>query len=559
MNTDLNNTSHHWETKVWDIPHSAITEECKNEVQKILSNTTTQKILTPVNVENELSPYVREFYKTFASIGINSDNFVSSCDLKNMSNDEYSYRNYEDNYKMWLWKKLFLTKSEIKSKSIEDIDNLASNFISLALQHIQHDYRKIPHKQQWLVESEYFSYIHDLAEKKTVWDYLKLLLDLEKRRKALLEEQKLKPESSINFEWALNEIKKAKFEIQRVLWLALLYIDREKTHAHQHTKEDTDFIIKKLEEIIKPTGINNNRIDGWKPLYHLTHDTTHYWHKNNQWEYVFSSHSHSGNEKIIFSWLTISGKYREFSKTKKEIPILHSCFRDQKGAYSSVTKLLRKKLTSFEEIPDNKWFLFVVNDFKEGEALLKIIGNELGTLQSSWIEEPEYMQKAWNEDTNSCYNSLKGRIKIPYKGLLIKSFFTLIDDLLKGITLNKESAQKLKALLSSLDEKEDIPDTILAEVEKIIETSQPNQDFRKTFNDLKSKFKNKEYNIIIEIQIFDIQNYMKAEIDTESLAHHDHYKDRQFAKSLPILFPPDIYWKEEVWQIVEKLLWKIPN
>jgi hypothetical protein len=31
----------------------------------------------------------------------------------------------------------------------------------------------------------------------------------------------------------------------------------------------------------------------------------------------------------------------------------------------------------------------------------------------------------------------------------------------------------------------------------------------------------------IEIQIFDMQNYFKAEIDKESPAHHDHYKKRQ--------------------------------
>lgn len=57
------------------------------------------------------------------------------------------------------------------------------------------------------------------------------------------------------------------------------------------------------------------------------------------------------------------------------------------------------------------------------KKLLKIMENELWTVETSWNEEPIYMREGWNKNTDSSYNCLKARIRIPYKWKIIKGNF----------------------------------------------------------------------------------------------------------------------------------------
>jgi len=97
----------------------------------------------------------------------------------------------------------------------------------------------------------------------------------------------------------------------------------------------------------------------------------------------------------------------------------------------------------------------------------------------------------------------------------------------------------------------------IAQIEALLAKDLGESDFVKNlFNDLKSKFKNKEYNIEVEIQIFDIHNYMKAEVDENSPAHHNYYKDRQVVDTIPKYFPPSVYGEENIRGLISKKMTK---
>lgn len=63
----------------------------------------------------------------------------------------------------------------------------------------------------------------------------------------------------------------------------------------------------------------------------------------------------------------------------------------------------------------------------------------------------------------------------------------------------------------------------------------------------------KKYSMEVEIQIFDKQNFMKAEIDEESTAYHWKYKSTQWMETLPIYFPTEIYWDATRKVLMEEL------
>jgi len=68
---------------------------------------------------------------------------------------------------------------------------------------------------------------------------------------------------------------------------------------------------------------------------------------------------------------------------------------------------------------------------------------------------------------------------------------------------------------------------------------------KRTIRYLKNRIKKWNYNLKVEIQVFDIQNYIKAEIDPKSPAYHWTYKNNQRNLDVwPILFPAEIYWEE---------------
>lgn len=154
------------------------------------------------------------------------------------------------------------------------------------------------------------------------------------------------------------------------------------------------------------------------------------------------------------------------------------------------------------------------------------------------MKEPVHMNQWWNSNTNSKYDSIKAILKVPYKWKLIKKFFADIEILLKQNSRLKNELEKLK--IKNKPEKK-----LLEELEKLIKTEN-NEWIKVLFNTLKSNLWKKEYNVEIEIQIFDVNNYFKAEVDTESPAHHDHYKKRQILDWLWCYFPFEVYWAKRL-------------
>ena len=192
-------------------------------------------------------------------------------------------------------------------------------------------------------------------------------------------------------------------------------------------------------------------------------------------------------------------------------------WRVAKNWFSTLEKFLRKDHVSMKQILDEKWFMFVVDNYSEWKKLLKILENELWTLRTSWVEEPVFMSENWNENSNSDYNSLKWILKIPYKSKKINKFFNLI---------------------------EKIP--WIRKMEKLFPL----------FKDLKEKFYDKKYFIEVEIQVFDKENYMKAEVDKTSPAYHWDYKVKQEIKNIPLYFPKEIYWEESLKKVIKNNLSK---
>ncbi len=530
-------------------------EQVKGETDEILTKKSKYKLLQPITKNNVISDpsYLREFLKTFISIGINDDTIASSNVLENIRNieNQASMYNFSKNYKEWLGKKLFLSEDEIEQKSVEDVDNQALKYVNYAIKHIDKHLSNFSPEEQKLLKSEYFTQIHNGETPKTVFNLLKLWNTLRVRKNKLLKEEALPTNRWINYKNIYKQIDIASFEIQRIFALTLLYIDREKNQNYQHTTEDIDFIIKKLTTIVASPVLNDGIIDMENPLYHLVHSKTMYWTKENNTYILWETPTDSEENAIQMDSIRLKWKTRNFKKHNLEVEVLHIASRMKKWPFSAVDKVVRKDFDSFNQIMDHKGFIFVVENFNEGKKLLKIIENELGTLQSSWIEEPVFMSNSGNENTNSHYNSMKWIIKIPYKWKLIRDFFEHLEshfrnnsELLKRINLIKSTC--LQNRNPTIETIERLLDIELREWTKV----------KELFRDLKSKFNSKEYNIEIEIQVFDVQNYMKAEVDKNSPAHHEHYKNRQIIYTIPKYYPPEIYGEKTIRNLIDQKLKK---
>ena len=521
-------------------------------------------LLRPLNWENKIKGLWFDLYKTMLSFWIKIDEIKTSDDLYDAWLETNSIDNYLSNYKHWIWKKLFLTDDEINNKKVEDIDNIARPYIDSAIKSIENSQNiaGISKDTRTTLRSEYFEEIHYWNNITVFW-LLKLFYKYKIRESKAKYEQIHNPREWMNYENILNELKLAFFEIQRILAITVLHIDREKNQIYQHTNEDIDFIIKKLEEI---TG--NNILQDWlfsieKPLYHMTDNKKFYWSKTKDWKYYIKDEKWNYIDKslteeeikkieenlqindieINFDTIVIEWRSRNYQKDESSVNVLNICSRMNKSAFSSVDKFLRKKYTTFNQIMDHKGFMFVVNDFNEWKKLLKIMENELWTVETSWNEEPIYMREGWNKNTDSSYNCLKARIKIPYKWKIIKEFFDLLDIYLKD---NQDLLRKLKNIV---DKNKDID---FSNIENIIEDElKSNLNLRKLFNNLKSKFRKKEYYIEIEIQVFDTENYLKSEIDRTSPANHLYYELRRSLDVFWIYHPIEIYSE----QVIKKA-WK---
>ncbi|MDD4151294.1 MAG: hypothetical protein PHR68_01650 [Candidatus Gracilibacteria bacterium] len=518
-------------------------------IKEIISRKAENKIF---RIDNDKT-YINEFLQTFVAIGINNQR-INYSNLSNLGNKEKSYKNYEENYKNWLGKKLLLGKEDRKEKSVEDIENIARLYITSAIEHIKEFTKIFKEDELNNLKSEFFETIHTTgSEQKTVYQYIEMLFSLEKSKKDLLKRSEY-IKNPAKFETFIKNIEIGKFEIQRLLGIALLYLDREKNHVHQHIEEDVSFIIGKLLEIVPESEKNdfvklNTSVD--RPLYPYVNTYNKYWKKTNN-GYIYKNSNKKGYKLLKMDGLLISGEYRDYNEKKVDVELKHISIRGKKSGFSSIEKLIRKGFSTFNEILDQKGFIFVVENFDEGKKLIKIIENKLGTLRSSWVEEPKNIGKCGgNNFTSSDYDCMKGIIKIPYKGKLIKHFFDILDShmnlLDKGL---KDSFMELKSTINGLNiENEENFEKLEYFFGKLND-----KNILNIYHELKSKFKEKSYNIEVEIQIFDMENYMKAEIDKNSPAYHGKYKMRQLTENIPIYFPKELYGEKNIKHPISRIV-----
>lgn len=483
-----------------------------------------------------------EFLKAFILIWANkfeSIDDLKNKDLKTKDKDDkekiLKTFQYKDNYKKWLWKKLMLSNEEINESNIGKIELLASKYLNQAISHAKNKTKFLWEEYLEEFKSPYYDKIH--SRDNNIFSLIKIYLDLEKRKKHIHSK-----DNNDNKDNAIKSIEIAQFEIQRILALTSFFIEREKTHEYQHLWEDTDFILSKIKEL-KTEDNSLNWTNMWdNPLYEITLDKKLYWKKDSERNYELKDKIDDEKNKneyqtIKFNSIDLKGKKR-FNSKERTYEVNHIWIRTDKWEVSSVDKFLRKWLSSFKEVLDHKWMIFVLDDFKDAEDLAKMLAYELSESNTSWIEYPKYMQKAWNEDTSSSYNSYKWILKVPYKGKKIKLFYKLLKEVFEEKNNIKSSLYHIKSIL----EQEWIENDF-HKIDSFLNSKDWNfQSLEELYNYFKWKFSNKSYIIEMELQFFDMQNFMKAEIDKESLAHHSHYKGKQEIKSIPIYFPSEIYW-----------------
>ncbi|MCD5382819.1 hypothetical protein LR002_01725 [Candidatus Gracilibacteria bacterium] len=486
------------------------------KINKIINKKTKYSLLKPDFLEKKSTLF--EFIKTANSFGIGNKYINKSSDLENLSDEDFSKKNFEKNYKNYIGEKLLFSSKEIKKQSIAELDGKFFKYISLATKHIYTIYSKINGNSEKF-QSEYFPDIHS---SETIFDLFKKYYELENKIGIIKDKNDFK-ENPEKYENELKQIKMGKFEIQRIFAISSLYINKDATLSTQHEKEEGDFLISKLVNLGTKQAKASFLSSGLKTknsLHNYTIKKDFFWKKDENGKYIFSEEEKKGYEKVQFNSFELEGKERNYQKNKQKINILHMQGRVAKNPFSTIEKFLRKEHTSLKEILDEKGFMFVVENYNEGKKLLKIIENELGTLRTSWVEEPVFMSENGNKNSNSEYNSLKGIIKISYKSKTINKFFDAIEKI-PGI-------RKMENLFP-------------------------------LFKDLKDKFYNKKYFIESEIQIFDIENYLKAEIDKTSPAYHGDYKERQQINNIPLYFPKEIYGEENLEKVIKKSLKKLEN
>lgn len=56
------------------------------------------------------------------------------------------------------------------------------------------------------------------------------------------------------------------------------------------------------------------------------------------------------------------------------------------------------------------------------------------------------------------------------------------------------------------------------------------------------------------MQIFDMEGYIRAELDETSPAHHSRYKQFQQVASLPLYYPKEIYGEENLTKVMYPII-----
>ena len=530
----------------------------KNDINKLedcadtlLKKETSFALITPEYLQKDRN--LSEFIKTAKAIWVLDPENESSSDLTDKNDlpmNNPSIYNYLENYKNWLGKKLLLTEDETLWLWVKQLEYMMQPYIELAIKHINTVFDWIEYKESVDLKSAYYENIHSIEQNISIFDLLKFYYKLEQNKKNAVRKYNSTDKSSSNrivHLRYLNQIKIGQFEIQRIFALTTLYLNRENTLTFQNSKEEQDFLVSKLSDLWSDEYKDIYVIEWMKSdnlLYNYTITKELWWKYNEEkGRYIFSETPKDWFQSTKMDSFTMKWKYRNYETQEHQLQVLHVGSRVRKNPYSSTEKILRKNLSSYNEILDHKWFIFVVDNLKrDSKMLIKILENELGSLKTSWLEEPVQMNISWNNNTNSSYNSIKWTLKVNYKWKLIKDFFNMLSEIFES-----NEIRRLKNTI--IDLKKSHPE--LSEIQSIESAIKKinNPDLKEIFKDLKEKFWNKKYFMEVEIQIFDKENYIKAEIDENSSAYHGKYKEMQTIETLPIYFPKSIY-KESIRKVI---------
>lgn len=488
--------------------------------KKIEFNMFQPELFKKNNIQN------RWVLKSMRSIWIMDTKFNWEEDYEDTINIR-SPKNYIINYKSWLWEKLHLTWEEIQKFSVERINEKANKLLAVAIDHVEryfNDKNMIPVNLEWRFKSSYYEKIHaKWVDQKTFFDLVRLYYRITKKRKTLIKDP-------IKNKLVIKELEMAEFEIQRIFGLAVLYNDREKNHEFEKLDQDKIFIGDKFWELLK----NDNGEETiscpypeslWENIEcpNVTKNKV-YITKNADWTYNVLDKEPTNWEYLvstIFNSAILRWRTEFFKKTEQEVKIRHIAIRGSKSWPAAVDKVIMKWLSSFTEIMDQKWIILVVDSYKDADKIEALLTNEMWTRETSWVEEFKVPWIWNNNQTSSSYNVKKWIMKVSYKA--------------KDITkIIKELNTHLKNLKAEVSKNCDLNPKILEEI-KNIEIG---------IEHLRSRAKKWTYNIEIEIQLFDVANYIKAEFDEKSPAYHGKYKNNQRALDIfPKLFPVGIYWE----------------
>lgn len=428
-------------------------------------------------------------------------------------------------YKQWLWEKLHLTREEYEELPIKKLHIKVKPYIDWAVDHVLKYISIIGPDNAENFKSSYFDKIHN--KKGTLLDLLNLYVKI-------LEDSKKSKNK--------NDCKMWLYEIQRIFALANLYRDMEQNHESQSSDEDRAFITNKFVELLE---VRNEKKEMTKadlenhPLCSHTEKKALYIKKNEDSTYTtYPKKPADWNYDFITELqeaeiLGLTQYYKSKEKSRLSSCLMrHILVRWKKWPQSTVDKFLIKKFNSFTETPDNKWLIIVIDSYNDAHVIENILTTEFWTKETSWIREMKfYLDEKVNANSSNNYIVKKWTLKISYKA---KNRKNEIEELEKSIKLLE---QEYKNVANS---KENLP--VLKKIKKDIEKQ-------------KSELKNLSHNIEIEVQIFDLQNYIKAEVDENHPAYHETYKKYQrIFDVFPKLFPTKIYWEDNQRKVITPVI-----
>ncbi len=113
-------------------------------------------------------------------------------------------------------------------------------------------------------------------------------------------------------------------------------------------------------------------------------------------------------------------------------------------------------------------------------------------------------------------------MKVPHKLKSVKELIRSIEGALEKLLLEGRKTGRKR--------REVVP--LVHELERLV-------------NEFDDRFRNSSYNVALEVQIFDLPSYVRAEKDLRSSASHYEYKRSQVVREIvPILWPVEIYGEE---------------